>query len=155
VGAKTREIDKYKLWHSGGTKVRNGVGILVDKELVDQVVEVRHKSDNIMLIKLVVGVEILNVICIYVPQIGLADDIKWEFWEALEKVMQSLPQSEKLFLGAYFNGPIRTKAYGYDMTCGGFGYSERNNDGVSILNFVIAYDSRLLTSILRRRRTTS
>jgi len=45
VIAKVHEINGYKLWNSRGTKVRNGIGILVDKELVDQVVEMRHKSD--------------------------------------------------------------------------------------------------------------
>ena len=46
VGAKAREIDGYKLWYSGGTRARNGVCILVEKELTDRVVEVRHKSDR-------------------------------------------------------------------------------------------------------------
>jgi len=45
VGAKDREVDGYKLWYSGSSKVRNGVGILVVKEVVDFVVEVRRKSD--------------------------------------------------------------------------------------------------------------
>ena len=54
---KAREIHGYKLWYFGCTRVRNGVGILVDKELVDQIVELRRKSDRIMLFKLVVGVE--------------------------------------------------------------------------------------------------
>ena len=32
VGAKVREIDRYKQWYSRPKKTRNGVGILVDKE---------------------------------------------------------------------------------------------------------------------------
>ena len=55
MGAKAREIDGYKLWYSGLIKAKNGVGILVEKELVDFVVEVRRKSDRIMAIKVVVG----------------------------------------------------------------------------------------------------
>ena len=64
------------LWYSGGTKARNGVGILVEKELIDRVVEMRRKSDHIMSIKLVLGAEVLNVICVYAPQMGLSEDIK-------------------------------------------------------------------------------
>jgi len=45
VGVKAREVDGYKLWYLGSTKARNGVSILVGKELVDFVVEVRRKSD--------------------------------------------------------------------------------------------------------------
>jgi len=76
VGAKVRELDGYKLWYSGSSKARNGVGILVDKELIDFVVEVRRTSDQIMAIKVVVRSKILNVVSDYAPQIGLLDDIK-------------------------------------------------------------------------------
>jgi len=40
---------------------------------------VRRKSDCIMSIKLVLGAKVLNVICVYAPQIGLKDDIKRVF----------------------------------------------------------------------------
>ena len=70
---------------------------MVEKGLVDQAIEVRRKSDCIMLIKLVVGLEILNVICAYAPQIRLVDNIKREFQEELEELIQSIHQSEKLF----------------------------------------------------------
>ena len=45
MGAKAKEVDGYKLWYSGSGKARNGVGIMMEKELVDFVVEVRRKSD--------------------------------------------------------------------------------------------------------------
>ena len=51
MGVKVREVDGYKLWYSGSIKARNGVDILVDKELVDFVVKVRRKSERIMTIK--------------------------------------------------------------------------------------------------------
>ena len=76
MGAKIREVDGYKLWYSGSSKARNGVSILFVKELVDFVVELRRKSDRIMGIKVVVGSEILNVVNVYAPQIGLPNDIK-------------------------------------------------------------------------------
>jgi len=91
MGAKARKIDGYKLCYSGGTRVRNGVGILVDKGLVDRVIEVKCKSDYIMSIKLVVRVKVLNVISGYAPQAGLADHIRRVFWDELEEVIQSLP----------------------------------------------------------------
>ena len=52
---------------------------MVDKELVDFVIEVKRKSDRIMTMKVVVGLKILNVISVYAPQIGLPDDIKKQF----------------------------------------------------------------------------
>ena len=50
-----KEIDVYKLWYSDINRTKNGVGILVNKELVEQVVEIRRKSGRIIFIKLVVA----------------------------------------------------------------------------------------------------
>ena len=79
-----------------GIKSVYGVGILVDKEFVDLAVEVRRKIDCIMAIKVVVRSEILNMVSVYTPQIGLAEDDKNQFWEDLDFVIQHVPQSEKL-----------------------------------------------------------
>ena len=76
MGSKARVVDGYKLWYSGSNRTKNRVGILVGKELIDFVVEVKRKSDRIMAIKVVVGSEILNVVSIYALQIRLSDDIK-------------------------------------------------------------------------------
>ena len=36
-----REINRHKLWYLGLSRVKNGVGSLVEKDLPNQVVEVR------------------------------------------------------------------------------------------------------------------
>ena len=73
--AKAKEIDGFKFWYSDFKRAANGVGILVKKDLVEQVVEVRRKSECIMSVKLVVGLEIFNVVSVYAPHIGLDEDI--------------------------------------------------------------------------------
>ena len=45
VAAKAKEIDGYKFCYPGFNRIRNRVGILAARELVEQVIEVRHKSD--------------------------------------------------------------------------------------------------------------
>ena len=67
MGARAREVDGCKLWCSGSIKERNGDDILVEKELVDLVVEVRCKSDRIVAIKVLVGSKIINVVSVYAP----------------------------------------------------------------------------------------
>ena len=76
VDAKAKEIDEYKLWYSNFKRAMNGVGILIKKDLMEQVVKVKRKSDCIMSVKLVVGSDIFNVISVYAPQIRLDEDIK-------------------------------------------------------------------------------
>jgi len=36
------------------------------------------------------------------------------------------------------------------MTHGGFGYGERNSGGVALLDFAVAFDMRIVNSLLRR-----
>jgi len=91
-----------------------------------------------MAIKVVVGSEVLNVVSIYTPQIGLPDNVKKQFWEDLDFVIQDVRRSEKFFIGGDFNGHIGVESDGYDTVYRGFGYEKRNNRGVSILDFTIA-----------------
>jgi len=76
MGAKVKEIDGFKLRYSGVKRTTYGVGILVKRDLVEQVVEVKCKSNLIMSIKLVVGSKILNVVNVYALQVGLDEEIK-------------------------------------------------------------------------------
>ena len=118
---------------------------------MDRVVEVRRKSDRIMSIKLVTGLEVLIVICVYAPQVGLSDDTKKVFWEELEEVLQGIPRHEKLFLGGDFNGHIGEKADGYVRTHGGFGFGERNSRGVALLDFAVAFDLTVVNSLFKKK----
>jgi len=124
---------------------------LVDKDLVDLVVRAERKSDRIITIEVVVGSDILNVVSIYTPQIGLAEEIKKQFWEDLDLVIQDVPRSEKLVIGGDFNGHIGAGVGGYDTTHGGFGYGVSNNGGVSILDFAVAYDLLAVNSYFKKK----
>jgi len=90
VGAKAKDIDRYNLRYTGLNRVKNGVDILVGKDLVEQVVEVRHRNDRMMSIKLVVGSEIFNIVSAYAPQIRLDKDINRLLWEDLDEFIQTI-----------------------------------------------------------------
>uniref|UniRef100_A0A1S4CBS3 Craniofacial development protein 2-like n=1 Tax=Nicotiana tabacum TaxID=4097 RepID=A0A1S4CBS3_TOBAC len=93
-----------------------------------------------MTIKLVVGEGTLNVVSTYAPQAGLDEDIKKHFWEGLDKIVRSIPPSERLFIGGDFNGHIGSSTGGYTEVHGGFGFEERNRGGISLLDFAKAFD---------------
>nr|XP_009763645.1 PREDICTED: rRNA 2'-O-methyltransferase fibrillarin-like [Nicotiana sylvestris] len=99
---------------------KNGVGILVDKELRESVVQVRQISDRLMTIKLVVGECTLNVISAYVPQSGLDEEVKRHFWEGLDEIVHSLPPAEGLIIGEDFSGHIGSIVGGYGEVHGSF-----------------------------------
>ena len=78
VGEKGRIIEPwgYKLWYTGRDRNHNGVGVIIDKQLLEDVVEVRRKGDRILLVKLILGKEIFNVISVYAPQVRFDESSK-------------------------------------------------------------------------------
>ena len=56
------------------------VGIIASKHLKDYIVAVKRIVDWILLIKLVIGDNIINVISAYASQVGLDDHTKSNFW---------------------------------------------------------------------------
>jgi hypothetical protein len=56
-GQKAKEVENtdFKLWCSGTVANKNGVGILIDKILKDEVVDFKRQGDRIILVKLVLG----------------------------------------------------------------------------------------------------
>ncbi|XP_019263366.1 PREDICTED: craniofacial development protein 2-like [Nicotiana attenuata] len=101
-----RNMDGYKLWYSGVVRGKNEVGILVDRDLRESVVEVRRMHDRLMFIKLMIGECTFNVLSDYAPQAGLDEEVKRRFWESLDEVVRSIPPTERLFIGGDFNGHI-------------------------------------------------
>ena len=56
---------RYKLWWSGNRSGIRGVGILVKEELCEKVVDVRRKSDRVMVVVLAFGKQVIRVISAY------------------------------------------------------------------------------------------
>jgi exonuclease III len=81
TGQKAKEMKNadFKLWYTGKKRSQNGVGILIDKSLKNEVVAVRRQGNMIIMIKLIFGDLVLNVISVYAPQVGLSDDVKRRF----------------------------------------------------------------------------
>jgi hypothetical protein len=69
TGQKAKEVENtgFKLWYIGKERSRNGVSILIDKRLKNEVVAVRRQWNKIIMIKLIFGDLVLNVISVYAP----------------------------------------------------------------------------------------
>jgi exonuclease III len=127
-GQKAKEVKDtdFKLWYTGTTTNKNGVGIVLDKSLKDGVVDIKRQGDRIILVKLLVGDLVFNVISAYAPQIGLNESIKRQFRERLDVLVSSVPISEKLFIGGDLNGHVGSTRVGFDGVHESFGYGSRN-----------------------------
>ncbi|KAM2890269.1 hypothetical protein COP2_008711 [Malus domestica] len=153
VGSKAKDLENsgFKLWYSGTNRTRNGVGIIVDKTLTQDVVDVKRVGDRIMAIKIVIGQELINVISAYAPQVGLDTSSKEKFWEDLGDLVQGIAQTEKLFIGGDLNGHVGRETGNYGGFHGGHDFGERNEDGEAILDFAMAYDFFLANTFFKKR----
>jgi hypothetical protein len=140
----------FKLWYTGNTSIKNGVGIMLDKSFKDGVVDIKRQGD-IILVKLLVGDLVFHVISAYTPQIGPNESVKMQFWEELDTLVSSVPISEKLFIGGDLNGHVGSTRVCFDGVYGGFGYGSRNQEGEGILNFALAYDLIVANTLFRKR----
>ncbi|KAL4179978.1 hypothetical protein AMTRI_Chr13g89890 [Amborella trichopoda] len=68
---------------------RNVVHIVIDRGLTDKVVTIKRVG-NRLLIKLVLGEEIINVTNAYAPQVVLEDRITRQFWEDIDGLMREV-----------------------------------------------------------------
>ena len=89
VGSKAKEFENtgYKIYYTGIDRRRNDVGIVVDKDIKDYVVTVSIKGDIIILVKLVIEGNIINIISVYAPQVGLDEHIKTQIWKSMDELM--------------------------------------------------------------------
>ena len=141
--------------YTGIHRNRNGVGIVISREFIDNVVEVCRKRDRIILIRLVVGTDIINFISVYAPQIGLDDSIKRQFWEDLDGVVQGISNGEKIFIGGDLNEHVGISMDGFESIHGGYGIGEINEIGEKILDFGLSYDLNLANTWFRNRVSPS
>jgi exonuclease III len=155
TGLNANEVENtgFKLWYIGKERSRNGVCILIDKSLKNEVVVVRRQGDGIIMIKLVFGDLVLNVISAYIPQVGLSDNIKRRLWEDLEDMVREVLSSEKFFIGEDFNDHVGTARWEFERVHEGFGYGEQNQEGENILNFAIAYDFMVANTFFRKKKS--
>ena len=67
-GDKAKELAHgYKLFYAGKNNTRNGVDIVVDKDLKEKIVRVKRLSDRIITIKVVLEEDIIHIISAYAP----------------------------------------------------------------------------------------
>ena len=58
----------YKLYYNGNDECKNGVGIMLDSELKEGMIEVNRVSDRVIWIKLELNGTVENVVSTYAPQ---------------------------------------------------------------------------------------
>lgn len=140
----------YKIFYYGTTQGQNGVGIIINKRYLQNIIDIKYVCDRIILVKLVIDNNIWNIISAYAPQVGLDQPTKEAFWEELGKIVEDIPLSETKFIGADFNGHVGKTNDNYESCHGDFGFGTRNIEGESILDFATQYDMTIMNTFIQK-----
>ncbi|KAK3568621.1 hypothetical protein QTP86_010633 [Hemibagrus guttatus] len=151
-GSKARSIGAgFKLFYYGVDSKRNGVGVVLKKEFVRNVLEMKRVSDRVMSLKLEIEGVMLNVVSGYAPQVGCELEEKERFWSELDEVMESIPTVERVVIGADFNGHVGEGNTGDEEVMGKFGVKERNLEGQMVVDFAKRMDMGVVNTYFQKR----
>lgn len=150
-GSSANELGEgFKLFYTGTKKRRNGFGIILEKELKEKVVSVLRVSDRIIIVKVVVAKELVNVVSCYAPQVGCPEVEKEAFWMELEEYMRKL-EGETVIMGGDLNGHIGGKSEGYEGVHGGRGFGRKNEGGGRILEMAEALEMVIMNTCFKKK----
>ncbi|XP_016540915.1 uncharacterized protein LOC107841541 [Capsicum annuum] len=84
--------------------------------------------------------------------VGLDREEKKRFWVALDEVVRGMPSSKKIMVAGDFNGNIGVLPGGYDYMHGGYGFGERNDEGVALLDFTRSFRMMVVNSSFLKKK---
>ncbi|ESN98869.1 hypothetical protein HELRODRAFT_162330 [Helobdella robusta] len=135
VGAKG---GRYKLWWKGNDGT-GGVGVMVREELVEKVLEVRRRSNGVIVVVMVFGKVIVRVISGYAPQQSRKEKEKDRFYDDVSDEIGQAGLDEFVVLLGDLNGHVGADADGYEGVHGGWRYGIRNEEGRRVLELADAH----------------
>ena len=152
-GDKAKELGGgCKLLRSGANKQgRNGVGIVISKDLKEDLISVSKRSDRVMSIKLGVEETVVNIICAYAPQVGCTEEEKETFWEQMDQELSATLDDERVIVGGYLNGHIGRSRDGIERIHGGWGMRDRNDEGEKIVDTAMAFDLAIVNTFFEKK----
>ena len=150
-GNKAKELGGgCKLFYSGANlQGRNGVGIVLSKDLKDSLVSVSRRSDRVMSVKLCLE-ETVNIVCGYAPQVGCDEEEKEKFWRDLEEELSLISLEERVVLGADLNGHVGRERGVLERVHGGWGVGEKNEEGERILDLALSFDLAICNTFFKK-----
>uniref|UniRef100_A0A914X850 Endonuclease/exonuclease/phosphatase domain-containing protein n=1 Tax=Plectus sambesii TaxID=2011161 RepID=A0A914X850_9BILA len=150
-GEKSRDIGAgYKLIYYG-TSTKNGVGVIINEQLRERVLEVRRISERLMAVKIDLPEGPMVIISAYAPQVGCSAEEKEAFWESLDALLPSFQDVKHLIIGGDLNGHVGAARDGYETVHGGCGFGTRNPEGGAVLDAAVAYDLAIANTFFRKR----
>ncbi|ESO05448.1 hypothetical protein HELRODRAFT_184200, partial [Helobdella robusta] len=112
---------------------------MVREELLEQVLEVRRRSNGVIVVVMVFGKVIVRVISGYAPQQSRKEEEKDRFYDDVSDEIGQAGLNEFVVLLGDLNGHVGADADGYEGVHGGWGYGIRNEEGRRVLELADAH----------------
>ena len=142
-----------KLWYNGSNNKRNGVGIMLRKDLVDRVVEVERTSDRLISMKLEADGILINIVSAYAPQVGCGEEEKEAFWADLEEIVGKIPRDERLVIGVDLDAHVGEGNTNDEEAMGKYGFGRRNLEGQTVVGFAKRWELIVSNTMFVKRST--
>ena len=107
--------------------------MLVADRWIEKVLEMKHVSERLLVVRVIVGRFILNLISVYAPQTEWPVVGKEEFLAMLGEVVSGIDSGESLLNCGDWNGHVGSKIDGFEGVHGGIDFGKRNVKGEDIL----------------------
>ena len=78
------------------------------------------------MLRVAIGGSVLNLICVYAPQVGRSLEEKEDFLVLVGKTISSVNVKERLVVAGDFNCHVGADALGYEGVHGGHGFGRSN-----------------------------
>lgn len=150
IGKGCVDMEEYTHYYSSVEKADYGVGVLLHKELEENlsVMNVNYINSRLIHLRLrVKGINmILNVASLYAPQVNLDKEMKKNLWDDFDRLMIKIPANEQIIFGGDFNAHVGKIDTGCERVHGGWGYGDRNTEGQTLLDTALIYDLAILNT---------
>ena len=155
-----RRVDLSRLqetrWRGGSARLIKGNNTIYKffwSGDVINVISVKRYDHRSLQLRFLVRTTILYVIYCHASQSGLSADETDTFYERVFSVVASVPEKEMLVLGGDFNGLVGEHSAEFEGVHGGSGYGMRNQDGLRILDFCVAYKLAITNTFFHKNKS--
>ena len=139
------------IFYNGADGRKNGIGIVLKKELAESVLEVKRVSDRLMAMKLGVKGSILNIVSAYAPQVNNSMEEKNDFWKDLDGLIESISKEERIVLGADLNGHVGEGNIRDEEIMGSYGAGTKNKEGSMVVDFGKRMDLTIVNTYFKKK----
>ena len=135
----------------GKQKGLYGVGFLVKEKWKENILEFRHISDRVTILKLKIGNCVTSIIQAYAPTCASSEVQLEAFYDDLDEAMSYCQTEVRIVMGD-FNARLGQRCDGEENVMGPYGYGTRNDRGDRLVQWLWQQKLTACNSLFKREQ---